>query len=165
MCRWTFLLRDSVTAGLVAAWIAVTRRRGDTRMVTSGLATLRLEPAVVTRAFEDGNITRYPESHFLDLVVNNRSLRASVGEPARHLVTELNRPWLPAVPKAVSRFLGRRTSEDLASERRHGRPSLRPGAQLLSGRSEGSSERFVEGKQLGRGVASRTNIHSPLLFD
>ncbi len=61
---------------------AVTRPRGDNRLVTSGLATLRLEPAVVTHASEDGNITRYPESHFLDLVVNNRSLRASVGEPA-----------------------------------------------------------------------------------
>ncbi len=85
--------------------------------MTLGLATLRLEPAVVTHAFEDGNITRYPESHFLDLVVNNRSVRATVGEPARDLVTELNRPWLPAVPEAVSKFLGRRPSEDLAPER------------------------------------------------
>lgn len=100
-----------MTAGVVAAW------RDDTGVVTSELATLRLEPAVVTRAFEDGNITRLPQSHFLDLVVNNRSLRASVGEPARDLVTQLNRPWLPAVPKAVSRFLGRRESEDLVSER------------------------------------------------
>lgn len=32
-------------------------------------------------------------------------------------MTELNRPWLPAVPEAVSRLLGQRTSEDLASER------------------------------------------------
>lgn len=71
----------------------------------------------MTRAFVDGDITRLAESHFLDLVVNNRSLRASVSDLARDLVTQLNRPWLPAVPEAVSRLLGRLTSDDLASER------------------------------------------------
>lgn len=86
-------------------------------MVTSYRATLRLEPAVVTDASLDGNITRHPESHFLDLLVDNRPLRLIVGDPARDLVTELNRPWLPAVPEAVDRLLGRRPSEELASGR------------------------------------------------
>ncbi len=53
----------------------VTWWRGNTAAVTPELATLRLEPAVVTRVFLDGNITRHPESHFLDLVVDGRSLR------------------------------------------------------------------------------------------
>jgi hypothetical protein len=86
----------------------------------SELATLRLEPAAVTSTFQDGNITRHPESHFLDLLVDDRSLRLMVGEPAHGLVTELNRPWLPEVPKAVDRLLGRRPAEFLA----HGRVPL-----------------------------------------
>lgn len=92
-------------------------RRGDTCLVTLECTTLRLEAAVVTRASDDGNITRHPESHFLDLMVNGRSLRSAAGEPARDLVTELNRPWLPGVPEAVDRLLGRRSSEDLAAGR------------------------------------------------
>lgn len=86
-------------------------------MVTFGLATLRLEDAVVTHTFLDSNITRYPESHFLDLIVDNRSLRATVGGSARDMVTDPNRPWLHIVPEAVNRFLGRRPTEDLASKR------------------------------------------------
>lgn len=80
-------------------------------------ATLRLEPDNVTRVFLDGNITRHPESRFLDLVVDGRSLRDIVGEPAQDLVTELNRPWLPGVPDAVATFLGRRPGEFLAPGR------------------------------------------------
>lgn len=67
--------------------------------------------------FEDGNITRHPESHFLDLVVGDRSLRSAVGKPARDLVTELNRPWLPEVAEAVDRLLGRRSGDLLAAGR------------------------------------------------
>jgi len=80
----------------------------------SELATLCLEPATVTSTFYDGNITRHPESHFLDLLVDDRTLRLTVGEPAQGLVTELNRPWLPEVPEAVDRLLGRRPAEFLA---------------------------------------------------
>jgi hypothetical protein len=41
-----------------------------------------LEPAVVTRVFHNGNITRHPESHFLDLVVNGRRDAATSRRPA-----------------------------------------------------------------------------------
>ena len=50
---------------------------------------------------------RHPESHFLDLLVDDRPLRVIVGEPAHDLVTELHRPWLPDVRQAVDRLLGR----------------------------------------------------------
>jgi len=83
----------------------------------SELATLRLEPAVATFTFQDGNIGRHPESHFLDLLVDDRSLRLMVGEPAQDLVTELNRPWLPEVQEAVDRLLGRRPAEFVARGR------------------------------------------------
>ena len=85
--------------------------------MTLGLATLRLEAAVNTGSFQDGNITRYPESHFLDLVVNGRSLREVVWTPGPDLVTELNRPWLPSVPDAVEKLLSRRPSDDLTAGR------------------------------------------------
>jgi hypothetical protein len=83
----------------------------------SALATLRLEPAVVTYQFVDGNITRHPESHFLDLIVNDLSLRSTAGAAARDCVTELNRPWLHAVPGAVQRLLGQEPAEELAAGR------------------------------------------------
>ena len=85
--------------------------------MSSPHATLRLEPAVVTHVFLDGNVTRHPESHFLDLVIGDRSLRSIAGERARDLVTELNRPWLREVPDAVDRFLGRRSAEFLGPGR------------------------------------------------
>jgi hypothetical protein len=81
--------------------------------VTSELAELRLVPAVVTGSLIDGNVTRRPESHFLDLVVNGQSLRSITATPGPELVTELNRPWLHVVPEAVDKLLGRRPSEDL----------------------------------------------------
>ena len=77
----------------------------------SELATLRLEPAVVTGTFLDGNVTRHPESHFLDLVVDGRSLRSVAAQP--DLVSELNRPWLAGVPDAVQRLQGQQPSDDL----------------------------------------------------
>ena len=71
----------------------------------------------MTRVFDDGNIRRYPESHFLDVVIDDRSLRDTVAQPAQDLVTELNRPWLHVVPEAVRRFLGGRASEELVPGR------------------------------------------------
>lgn len=85
--------------------------------MTSEPAALQLDAAVVTGVLHDGNITRYPESHFLDVVINGRSLRSVVRTPEPDLVTELNRPWLPSVPDAANRLLGRRPSEDLAAGR------------------------------------------------
>ena len=54
----------------------------------------------------DGNITRHPETHFLDFVVDGRSIREMVDGGPGH-VTELCRPWLHAVPESVERLLGR----------------------------------------------------------
>ena len=54
----------------------------------------------------DGNITRHPETHFLDFVVDGRSIREMVDGGPGH-VTELCRPWLHAVPDSVDRLLGR----------------------------------------------------------
>ena len=85
--------------------------------MTPESAELRLVPAVVTRRLIDGNITRHPESHFLDLVVDGQSLRTTTATPGPELVTELNRPWLHVVPEAVDRLLGRRPSEDLDTGR------------------------------------------------
>ncbi|HEX8081799.1 MAG TPA: hypothetical protein VF557_16425 [Jatrophihabitans sp.] len=79
--------------------------------MTSECATLRLEPAVATGAFLDGNIMRQPESHFLDLVVDGQSMRTLAAEQAQDYVTELNRPWLHEVANTVDRFLGRRADE------------------------------------------------------
>lgn len=85
--------------------------------MTHELATLRLDPAVVTRVFHDGNVARHPESHFLDFVVNGQPLRSVALTPGPDLVTELNRPWLPGIPDAVEVLQGRRPSEDLAPGR------------------------------------------------
>ena len=85
--------------------------------MTSKLATLRLDPGVVNGVLHDGNITRYPASNFLDFVIDDRSLRSVAWTPGPDLVTELNRPWLPSVPDAVDRLLGRRPSEHLAAGR------------------------------------------------
>lgn len=83
-------------------------------------ASLRLEHAVSTWGFQDGNVLRHPESHFLDLVVNGSSLREMVGPQAEDMVTELNRPWLPVVANAVETLMGRRPHDDL----RPGRAAL-----------------------------------------
>lgn len=77
-----------------------TRRHGHTPAVTQEVTELRLVPAVVTSSFLDGSVTRRPESHFLDLVVDGQSLRLMTATPGPELVTELNRPWLSGVPEA-----------------------------------------------------------------
>jgi hypothetical protein len=63
-----------------------------------------------------GNITRHPATHFLDLVVDGRSIREMVDEGLGQ-VTELCRPWLHAVPWSVQRLLGR-LGTDLLPENR-----------------------------------------------
>jgi hypothetical protein len=78
--------------------------------------TLTLEPAVARHTFVDGDVTRYPESHFLDFVIDGLSLKAGL-EGAGNLVTALNRAWLPDVRSAVGELLGRRASSDLARGR------------------------------------------------
>jgi hypothetical protein len=81
--------------------------------VTSELATLRLEPAVHTHTVVDGRVTRHPQSHFLDFIIDNVSLlRTAHGQG--NLVTDLNRAWLAeGVTVAIETLLGRRPAPDL----------------------------------------------------
>lgn len=83
-----------------------TPQHGATAALTSELAELSLVPAVMTGRSIDGNVTRRPESHGLDLVVNGQSLRSMTATSGPELVTELNRPWLQVVPEALDTRLG-----------------------------------------------------------
>jgi hypothetical protein len=88
-------------------------------LVTTAVSILTLQPAVLRREFVDGNIVRLPESHYLDLVLDGRSLRDRLTDRA-DMVTPLNRAWLPTVPDAIGELLGRRPTEGL----QEGRTSL-----------------------------------------
>jgi hypothetical protein len=79
-------------------------------------STFALRPAVLHRTVIDGNITRHPESHFLDFVVDGEAWSARL-KSSGDLVTPLNRAWLPSVPAAVEELLGRRRPADLAEGR------------------------------------------------
>jgi hypothetical protein len=67
---------------------------------------LALMPAVEVHTMMDGNITRHPQTQFLDFVVDGQSIREMVEGGPGH-VTELCRPRLDAVPESVDRLLGR----------------------------------------------------------
>jgi hypothetical protein len=75
-----------------------------------------LVPAVEVHTLLDGNITRHPETHFLDFVIDGRSIREMVDGGTGH-VTELCRPWLHAVPESVDRLLGRLGTDGLLENR------------------------------------------------
>jgi hypothetical protein len=85
--------------------------------VARTLSTVDLEPAVVTGQLQDGNIVLHRQSHFLDVIIGGRSLRELVGDPARDLLTNLNRPWLPNVAESVDELLGRTPSQELRAGR------------------------------------------------
>jgi hypothetical protein len=86
--------------------------------VTSRVSVLTLQHAVLRRrVFSDGNITRFPESHYLDLVVDERSVSELPLGGHADMVTSLNRAWLPTVPEAIQELLGQRTAEGLAEGR------------------------------------------------
>lgn len=81
-------------------------------MVEPGQTTLRLKLAVISCGFIDGNVTRNPEQHFLDFVLNGTSLRERV-EGGDEKVTALCRTWSPdAVTEAIDSLLGRRASSE-----------------------------------------------------
>ena len=92
-------------------------QRADTAVVTSERAALRLEPVVHTRTIVDGRVTRHPQSHFLDFVIDNVSLlRTAHGQG--NLVTDLNRAWrAECVTAAIEALLGRRPAPDLSGGR------------------------------------------------
>ena len=77
---------------------------------------LALNPAVIRRVFHDGNVTRDPESHYLDFVINGRSLTEQIAL-ARGLVTPINRAWLPTVKDAIGELQGTRSTDGLSSGR------------------------------------------------
>src|SRR5450759_3120278 len=60
-------------------------KRPDTDRVRE--SELALVPAVEVHTWLDGNITRHPETHFLDFVVDGRSIREMVDGGPGH-VTE-----------------------------------------------------------------------------
>jgi hypothetical protein len=66
--------------------------------------------------FVDGNVTRYPESHFLDFIIDGASLLDRV-DGSGNLVTPLNRAWLDDVPDAIDDLRGRRRSPGLGPGR------------------------------------------------
>lgn len=137
----------------------------------SGVVSLRLDVAVATCVLEDGDVVRHPESHFLDLVVADRSLRERAAGGG-DMVTELNRPWVDLVPAAVDRLLGRRPAEDLAA----GRVALLvcavdgdPGCGRLTaaldvgdGTVSWSGFRWEDGRSAARPV---DGLDEPLVFD
>lgn len=77
---------------------------------------LALEPAVLRRVVHDGNVIRRPESHYLDFVVNDRSLTEQI-PLARGLVTPINRAWLPTVRDAIAELQGIRHTDGLTPGR------------------------------------------------
>lgn len=80
-------------------------------------AVLRLEPAVTSHEFIDGNVTRHPEQHFLDFVINGHSLRESI-DGADGIVTPLCRAWVPAsVAETVASLLRTTEGSGQAGER------------------------------------------------
>ena len=87
----------------VASAAAYGVQRPDTDRVSE--SELAFVPAVEVYTLLDGNITRRPQTHFLDFVVDGRSLREMVDGGPGH-VTALCRPWLHVVPESVNRLLG-----------------------------------------------------------
>jgi hypothetical protein len=79
-------------------------------------STLTLQPAVLRRTLIDGNVTRYPESHFLDFMIDGASLLERLKQSDK-LVTPLNRAWLDHLPDAIDNLRGRRPSPGLGPGR------------------------------------------------
>ncbi len=79
-------------------------------------SSLALRQSVLQRTLLDGNVTRYPQSYFLDFVIDGQSLIQRL-KPSADLVTPLNRAWLPTVPDALDELRGRRPASGLAEHR------------------------------------------------
>jgi hypothetical protein len=85
-------------------------------VVTMEVAQLVLNDAVLRRTIYDGNVTRYPESHYLDFVIDGQRLRDRL-LVAPDMTTLLNRAWLPSVESAVLELLGKRPTAGLDAGR------------------------------------------------
>jgi hypothetical protein len=84
--------------------------------VTGGVSLLTLGPAVLRRTLLDGSVTRHPESHYLEFVIDGQLLTERL-PLARGLITPLNRAWLPMVHGAIEELLGRRPTDGLGPGR------------------------------------------------
>src|SRR6476619_5862053 len=133
--------------------------------ISSSFICIGVEPPwpVIVRAIipYDGSVTRAPESHYVDFVVDGRSLRGILPDAAE-LVTPLNRPWLPPVPDAIEGLQGQRHTEGLAGVtynpaglRRLRRPRLRAGDRLSASRCR---DPHLEPVRLGEGYEPATRI-------
>lgn len=81
-------------------------------LVTADVAQLALKAAVLRRTVHDGHVTRHPESHYLDFVVDGQRLADRLGV-APDMTTLLNRAWLPSVEGTVLELLGERPAVGL----------------------------------------------------
>jgi hypothetical protein len=77
---------------------------------------LALVEEVYGYAMQDGKYLRRPESHYLDLVVDETPVRDRAADTT-DLVTVLNRAWLPGVAEAVEVLQGHRPHPDLGPDR------------------------------------------------
>lgn len=77
---------------------------------------MTLSAAVLQRTVQDGSLTRYPQSHYLDFVVDARPLKEILGV-GPGVVTPLNRAWLPTVAESIEELLGERPTVGLESGR------------------------------------------------
>jgi len=84
--------------------------------VADGISSLALEPRLLRRKWFDGNVTRYSESHFLDLLVDGHSL-LDLAHRSSNMSTALNRPWLAQVPDTIKELNGERQAPGLARRR------------------------------------------------
>jgi hypothetical protein len=79
-------------------------------------STFALQRSVRRVSVMDGDVARHPASHFLDFVIDGRSLLQHLPDSG-DLVTGLNRPWLSSVPDTIDELTGRRATPGLAAGR------------------------------------------------
>ncbi|WP_432510966.1 hypothetical protein [Kineococcus sp. SYSU DK001] len=78
--------------------------------------TFELADAWTEHVMHDGNLTRRPQSFFLDWVIGGVTLRAGL-PGAETVVTPLNRPWLDGIAESVDVLTGGRAEADLTPGR------------------------------------------------
>ena len=84
--------------------------------VTTAVSQLALRAAVLRRTFTDGMVTRPPESHYLDFVIDGQPLADQLSV-ARGMATPLNRAWLPSVERTIWELRGKRSTDGLDAGR------------------------------------------------
>src|SRR4051794_13003708 len=94
--------------------MAMTRISDTCCMDQSHRATLRVDAATTSYGAVDGDVTRHPQQHFLDFVLDGHSLR-ELAEGSQNLVTPLCSAWMASsVAESVEGLLGRSGQPDRA---------------------------------------------------